>query len=74
MLDFGRTGGLRRFTDALEAGREVRLCFGELLQVAAFTGTICAPPGGVPLYLRRERRAVRPHFTYFGFRYVKVEG
>ena len=75
ILDFGQeiTGWI--FTELLEDKEYVRFQFGELLQNGAF-------------YIENLRTAkqefvinnvskgikVRPHFTFFGFRYVKVEG
>ncbi len=76
VLDFGQNmAGWAAFDCDLPAGGAVRLQYGELLQDGCFyrdnLRTALAEytfiSGGMPA-------AVRPRFTYYGFRYVKVEG
>lgn len=76
VLDFGQeVTGWVRFGCCLPAGREVRLAFGEILQHDCFYRDNLRSARQELHYVSAGREAVvRPRFTYFGFRYVKVEG
>lgn len=76
VLDFGQNmAGWVRFTCREPQGTEVRLQYGEILQQGNFyrdnlrlakAEYICLSDG--------QERTLRPHFTYYGFRYVKLSG
>ena len=73
VLDFRQNfAGWVSFTNALPAGREVKLQFGELLQNENFDRDNLRTAEAAFTYISKGE--VRPHFTYYGFRYVKVEG
>ena len=75
ILDFGQeiTGWI--FTELLEDKEYVRFQFGELLQNGAFyTENLRTAKQEFVIKNAKKGMKVRPHFTYFGFRYVKVEG
>lgn len=75
VLDFGQeiTGWI--FTELLEDKEYVRFQFGELLQNGAFyTENLRTAKQEFVIKNAKKGVKVRPHFTYFGFRYVKVEG
>ena len=76
VLDFGQNfAGFVSFHNRLPRGRTVTLDFGEVLQGGNFyrenyrtaRARFTYTSGGEP-------ETVRPHFTYFGFRYVRVRG
>lgn len=75
VLDFGQNfAGFVEFNGEMEYGKWLKLEFGEILQDGNFyrdnyrTAKAC-------FQYRSDgiRRKIRPHFTYYGFRYVKVE-
>ena len=75
ILDFGQeiTGWI--FTKLLEDKKSVRFQFGELLQNGAFyTENLRTAKQEFVIKNAKKGVKVRPHFTYFGFRYVRVEG
>ena len=75
ILDFGQeiTGWI--FTKLLEDKKSVRFQFGELLQNGAFyTENLRTAKQEFVIKNAKKGMKVRPHFTYYGFRYVKVEG
>lgn len=75
ILDFGQeiTGWI--FTELLEDKEYVRFQFGELLQNGAFyTENLRTAKQEFVIKNAKKGMKVRPHFTYYGFRYVKVEG
>ena len=75
ILDFGQeiTGWI--FTELLEDKEYVRFQFGELLQNGAFyTENLRTAKQEFVIKNAKKSMKVRPHFTYYGFRYVKVEG
>ncbi|MBE5807496.1 MAG: alfa-L-rhamnosidase RamA [Clostridiales bacterium] len=76
VLDFGQVAtGWVEFDADIPAGETVTLRYGELLQEGCFyqgnlrtaKQTFRYTSNGMPAH-------VRPHFTFFGFRYVLVEG
>lgn len=76
ILDFGQNfAGVVRFRNQLPKGETIRLQFGEVLQEGCFyrdnlrtaKAEYCYTSDGV-------EKMVEPWFTYYGFRYVKVEG
>ncbi|MBR7927590.1 family 78 glycoside hydrolase catalytic domain [Aerococcaceae bacterium zg-ZUI334] len=75
ILDFGQeiTGWI---TGLLPAGKErVTFQFGEILQDGQFyTENLRTAKQTFTLLHNDQDRVIRPHFTFFGFRYVKVEG
>ena len=76
VLDFGQvlTGWLR-FRCELPEGAQVRLSFGELLQHDCFYRDNLRSAREEYVYTSDGRAAeVRPHFTFYGYRFVKVEG
>lgn len=76
ILDFGQNfSGFVSFSVPLQKGQTVRLTAGEVLQKGCFyrenlrtaKATFCYTSDGV-------RKTVAPHFTFYGFRYMLVEG
>ena len=75
VLDFGQeiTGWI--VAEFLEDKSSVRFQFGELLQKGAFyTENLRTAKQEFVINNVSKGIKVRPHFTFFGFRYVKVEG
>ncbi|MBE6564947.1 MAG: alfa-L-rhamnosidase RamA [Ruminococcaceae bacterium] len=76
VLDFGQllTGWIR-FESDLPAGREVVLECGELLQQDCFYNENLRTAEEKYIYISSGKKAsVRPHFTFYGFRFVRVTG
>lgn len=76
VLDMGQvmTGWLT-FRDQGEAGHEYRLLFGETLQEDCFYNGNLRTAKQRFTYISGGRETwARPHFTFYGFRYVKLEG
>lgn len=75
VLDFGQNfAGYVEFSGAMEKGEILELHFGEILQDNAFyQGNYRSARAEFAYRSDGIRRIVRPHFTYYGFRYVKVE-
>lgn len=76
VLDFGQnmTGWVEFDADEPE-GTEIRLSYGEILQEGCFYRDNLRTAKAEFLYFSNGRPAhVRPHFTFYGFRFVKVEG
>lgn len=74
ILDYGQeiTGWI---SGILPAGKNATFQFGELLQGHVFyTENLRTAQQTFVLLNNQQERYVRPHFTFFGFRYVKVEG
>lgn len=72
VLDFGQiiTGWVEFDTDC-----DVFLQYGELLQNACFYNeNLRSAKAEYTYFSDGQRRHVRPHFTFYGFRYVKVSG
>ena len=76
VLDFGQVAtGWAAFRCELPAGEQVDLYYGELLQHDCFYRENLRSAKAEFHYVSNGKPAiVRPHFTFYGFRYVKVEG
>ncbi len=76
VLDFGQNfAGFPEFDADLPAGTRVVLDFGEVLQQGCFYRGNYREANSQLVYVSDgKKRTVRPHFTFFGFRYVKVTG
>ena len=76
VLDFGQViTGWTEFDADLPAGTSVTLQYGELLQNDCFYRENLRTAKAEHVYTSDGKtRHVRPHFTFYGFRYVKVEG
>lgn len=76
ILDFGQvmTGWVEADVN-LPAGKELHLQYGELLQEDCFYNKNLRTAKEEFRYISDGTKAhVRPHFTFYGFRYVKVTG
>lgn len=72
VLDFGQviTGWVE-----FDADKDVKLQYGELLQQDCFYNeNLRSAKAEYTYYADGNMRHVRPHFTFYGFRYVKVTG
>lgn len=76
VLDFGQNfAGYVAFTGKLKKGDLLKFSFGEILQEGNFyrenyrtaKAEFCYRSSG-------RKKTICPHFTYYGFRYVKIEG
>ena len=76
VIDFGQVmTGWVEFDCDLPAGSRVFLQFGELLQNGNFYNENLRTAKEEFTYISDGQKAhVRPHFTFYGFRYMKVEG
>jgi alpha-L-rhamnosidase len=76
VLDFGQNfAGFPEFDAHLPKGTKVVLDFGEVLQKGNFYRGNYREANSQLVYVSDgEKRTVRPRFTFFGFRYVKVTG
>lgn len=76
VLDFGQImTGWVEFTCNIPKGEEVLLQFGELLQNDNFyTENLRTAKQEFRFISNGHARAVRPHFTFYGFRFVKISG
>lgn len=76
VLDFGQNfAGYVEFTGEMKYGEWLKLEFGEILQDGNFYRDNYRTAKAQFLYRSDGvKRKVCPHFTYYGFRYVKVEG
>ncbi|MBQ8640489.1 MAG: family 78 glycoside hydrolase catalytic domain [Lachnospiraceae bacterium] len=76
VLDFGQNmTGWVQFQNFLPAGAKIRLCYGEILQNGNFyRGNLRNARCEMEYVSDGHEKIIRPHFTFFGFRYVKVEG
>lgn len=76
LLDFGESiTGWVEFYGTLEQGQQIRLQYGEVLQDQEFYRDNLRTAKAEFVYISDgKERNIRPHFTYYGFRYVKVEG
>ena len=76
VLDFGQEiTGWAEFLCDEEKGREIRLQYGEVLQDGCFYRDNLRTAKAEMTYISSgEKQWVRPHFTFYGFRYVKVTG
>lgn len=76
VLDFGReiTGWVEFYCNA-KSGEKITFSYGEILQDGNFYRDNLRTAKASYCYLSNGvNRLIRPHFTYFGFRYVKIEG
>jgi alpha-L-rhamnosidase len=76
VLDFGQvmTGWVRFKTNA-EKGRKLNLQYGEILQKGNFYRDNLRTAKAEYIYISDgSERVVQPHFTFYGFRYVKLNG
>ena len=76
VLDFGQNfTGYVSFKSELPAGTKVILDFGEVLQEGNFYNANYRTAKSQFTYVSDgTKEEVRPHFTYFGFRYARVTG
>ena len=76
VLDFGQNfAGFPEFQADFPAGTKIVLDFGEVLQQENFYRGNYREANSQFVYVSDGRKEmVRPHFTFFGFRYVKVTG
>jgi len=76
ILDFGQNmAGVVRFRNSLPQGRRVCLQYGEVLQEGCFYRDNLRSAVAEYVYISDgTEKLVEPWFTYYGFRYVKVEG
>ncbi len=76
VLDFGQNfAGFVEFTQTVLRGQTVTLEFGEILQKGCFYHDNYRTAISKFTYISDgESRTIRPHFTFFGFRYMKVTG
>ena len=76
VLDMGQnlTGSFRLSVDAPK-GTEVRLQFGEILQNGCFYRENLRSAKAEYIYISDGTpKVIQPHFTFYGYRYVKIEG
>lgn len=75
VLDFGQNlTGWVEFDCALPAGESIRLAASEILQDGCFYRENLRTAKAEFLYRSAGKKAhVRPHFTFYGFRYMKAE-
>lgn len=76
VLDFGQNMvGFVQFVCREEAGRKIWLQVGEVLQEDCFYRDNLRSAKAEFIYVSDgQERVVRQHFTFYGFRFVKVEG
>lgn len=76
VLDMGQNfAGFMEFTADFPAGTHITLSFGEILQNGNFYNKNYREAKSQFEYISSgKKEVVHPHFTFFGFRYVKVEG
>lgn len=76
ILDFGQNMvGFVRVTATLPKGARIRLLHGEVLQDGCFYRDNLRTARAEAVYVSDGKPQVyEPYFSYFGFRYVKVEG
>jgi len=76
VLDFGQNfAGFVQFRAAFPAGTKIQLDFGEIMQEGCFYRENYRSAKSQFTYISDGREeTVKPEFTYFGFRYVRVTG
>ena len=76
LLDFGETvTGWVEITGAFETGQKVMMQYGEVLQKGRFyRDNLRTAKAEFPYVSKGKGETIRPHFTYYGFRYVKIKG
>lgn len=76
IIDMGQnmTGWVRMTVDE-PAGTQIKLSHGEILQDGCFYNENLRKAKAEYIYISNgTKQTVEPHFTFYGFRYVKVEG
>lgn len=76
VLDFGQNqAGWPEFKNQEPSGSEINLQMGEILQDGNFYRDNLREARAAFHYVSNgEKEWIRPHFTYYGYRYVKVSG
>lgn len=76
LLDIGQNlAGIFTLKVKAAKGQKVRLQFGEVLQEGKFYRDNLRTAKAEYVYISDGKEHIlRPHFTYYGFRYVKIEG
>ena len=76
VLDFGQNhAGWPEFYNHKSAGKEIELQMGEILQDGNFYRDNLRKARAAFHYISNgKQKWIRPHFTYYGYRYVKVSG
>ena len=76
VLDFGQNmTGWVEFNADVPKGTVIKLSYGEVMQNGCFYRDNLRTAKAEYIYTSDgKKRRVRPHFTFYGFRYVKVEG
>ena len=76
VLDFGQEiTGWMEFTVQAPADTPVKLYYGEVMQDGNFyNGNLRSAIATYEYVSDGEEKVARPHFTFYGFRFVKVEG
>lgn len=76
VIDMGQNfAGVMEFTADFPEGTKISLEFGEILQNGNFYNENYRSAAKPFIYISDGRKEkVHPHFTYFGFRYVRVTG
>lgn len=76
VLDIGQNiAGMFLLRIKEPAGRKIRLQFGEILQDGCFyRGNLRTAKAEYCYISDGKEHILRPHFTYYGYRYVKIEG
>ena len=76
LLDFGETvTGWVEITGAFETGQKVMMQYGEVLQKGRFYRDNLRTAKAEFTYVSKGKgETIRHHFTYYGFRYVKIKG
>lgn len=76
VLDFGQNhAGWPVFYNRLPKGKKITLQMGEILQDGNFYRDNLRRARAAFTYVSNgQEKWIRPHFTYYGFRYVKVSG
>lgn len=76
VLDFGQNlAGWVTFKNTLPKGTKVELEYGEIMQNGElYRGNLRSARATFTYVSDGKEHLVRPHFTYFGFRYVKLIG
>ena len=76
VIDFGQNmAGIIRFVNRLPKGKQMRILTGEVLQNGNFYRDNLRTAKSEFVYISDgEEKEVEPIFTFFGFRYAKIEG
>ncbi len=76
VIDFGQNhSGWIKFLNTAPKGQKVVFEFGEVLQESSFyRGNLREARARFEVISDGEEREIHPNFTFFGYRYVKVEG